>query len=217
MRYARGSRSSPGRAAVRVVGHPRRGWWCTRWVARVAHSRGVPWAGRQRAGPPDRSVRVVCTGPNPGAVNVANTSGCDRIDSGTPLRPPGGAGVEELPHVAGVLIRTRWAGRRPAVAAPDQQHPIRLCLRRVGDPPTGSGAVFDAPAEPHWSGAVPAPGNLLGPPVEVRPPSPADDLFHRVRGKNGPRVPRFGRSARDRTKSTALVGLPLACRVPSDR
>ena len=49
----------------------------------------------------------------------------------------GGAGVKELPHVPGVLIGAGRAHRRPSVPAPDQQHPIRLGLRRVRDPPTG--------------------------------------------------------------------------------
>ena len=45
----------------------------------------------------------------------------------------------------------------------------------VGDLPAGgSGAVFDAAAEPDRPGAVPAPGDLLGPPIEVRPPGPAE-------------------------------------------
>src|SRR5205085_6920751 len=50
--------------------------------------------------------------------------------------------------------------------------------------------MFDAAAESHRAGAVSAPGELLGPPVEVRPTGPADDLLHRVRGKNGCRIHR---------------------------
>src|SRR6476646_7031296 len=49
----------------------------------------------------------------------------------------GGAGVKELPHVPGVLIGAGRAHRRPSVPEPEQQHPIRLGLRRVRDPPTG--------------------------------------------------------------------------------
>ena len=49
-----------------------------------------------------------------------------------------GAGVEQLPHIAGVLIRTRRAHGRPAIATADQQHPIRLAFRRVSDLPAVS-------------------------------------------------------------------------------
>jgi hypothetical protein len=169
------------------------------------HNLGVPCAGRQRAGPPDRSVRVVCTGPNPGAVKGGERQWVRPDRLWDALAATGGTGVEELPHVPGVLIRARRARCRPPVAAPDQQHPIRLGLGRVGNPPAGLVTVLDTAAKPNRAGAVPAPGDLLSPPIEVRPPSPTDDLLHRLRGKNGPRVPRFGRSARDRTKSTALV------------
>ena len=47
------------------------------------------------------------------------------------------AGIEQLPHVTGVLIRTRRAHRRPPVPASDQQHPIRFTVGGVGDPLAG--------------------------------------------------------------------------------
>ena len=47
------------------------------------------------------------------------------------LAATGGTGVEQLPHVAGVLIRAGRAHRCPPVAAPHQQHPIRLAVGRV--------------------------------------------------------------------------------------
>jgi hypothetical protein len=45
--------------------------------------------------------------------------------------------------------------------------------------------VFDAATKPNWTGAVPAPGDLLGPPIKVRPPGPSDDFLHRARGNSG--------------------------------
>ena len=45
------------------------------------------------------------------------------------LTATGGAGVEELPHIAGVLIRAGRAHGRSPVAAPDQQDSIRFGVR----------------------------------------------------------------------------------------
>lgn len=66
-----------------------------------------------------------------------------------------GAGVEQLPHIAGVLIRARRADGHAAVAAADQQYPIRLAFCRINDSPVIARAMFNAAAEPDRPGAGP--------------------------------------------------------------
>ena len=69
-------------------------------------------------------IRRAWTGPNDGAVRVANTHGCAVMVSGMPL-PPARPGADEL---AGVALVHRRAGRADglaAVAAGDVQMPAR--------------------------------------------------------------------------------------------
>ena len=50
--------------------------------------RRSPLRGWQRRDPGRPGFFAVCTGPNDGAVTVANTSGCSATCAGTPLVPP---------------------------------------------------------------------------------------------------------------------------------
>ena len=78
-----------------------------------------------------------------------------------------GARVQQLPHVARVLVRAGRADHRPPVPAPDQQHLVGLGGGRPGlDPAVGVGADEPA-AQPDRPGAVPAAADLPLPRLEV--------------------------------------------------
>ena len=70
-------------------------------------------------------IRRACTGPNEGAVKVANTHGCSATDSGTSL-PPMRPGADELAGVAFVDGRAGRADGLAAVAARGEQHAAGL-------------------------------------------------------------------------------------------
>ena len=71
-------------------------------------------------------MRRACTGPNEGAVRVANTHGCMAIGLGDALAP-GQARADELAGVALVDGGAGRADRFAAVAACDVQHSPGLC------------------------------------------------------------------------------------------
>ena len=95
----------------------------------------------------------------------------------------GGAGVEELPHVAGVLVGAGRADRRAAVPAADEQHPVGFGVGAVA----GAVRPVDESAKPNRSGAVAAASDLVGPPVVVVAAGAAHDLVHgpRPQGRGG--------------------------------
>ncbi len=119
--------------------------------------------GRQGSTLPLRSRRA-WTGPNDGAVKVANTHGCSATDSGTPL-PPIRPDADELAGVALVDGRAGRAGRFTAVAARDVQHVAGFGVGAVGGGRLAGGQVDggDAAAQPDRAGAGVGGGELAFP------------------------------------------------------
>ena len=100
----------------------------------------------------------------------------------------GGAGVEQVPHVALVLVRAGRADRGPAVAAAHVGDPVRLAAGVVGlDQPPARGVGGAAAADPDRAGAVTAAFRLVGPAVEVGPGGAGAHLRHRGRHQIGQR------------------------------
>ena len=135
-------------------------WGQRRWLA----SR----RGRQGSLRPRRSVRVVCTGPKPGAVRVANTHGCAATVLGDAFAA-GQAGADDLAGVVLVDRRAGGAGVLAAVPAGDTQHTAGFGVGVVDDAGLAGGAVdgVDASLEADRAGAVAGGGELGFPAVEV--------------------------------------------------
>ena len=124
--------------------------------------------GRQGSWRPRRSVRVVWTGPKPGAVRVANTHGCAATVLGDALAA-GQAGADDL---AGVVLVDRGAGGADvlaAVPAGDAQHATGFGVGVVDDAgwPVARSMASMRPCEADRAGAVAGGGELGFPAVEV--------------------------------------------------
>ena len=161
---ARRSRSSRRTAAAPAPGRPRRG------VARQVRGRPCSQVGSLPAWGWQRRPwsRRPWTGPNEGAVRVANTSGFSRHRLGHGLAA-GDPGPDQLEHVRGVQPRAGRALAGAAVAAADVGDPEWLLLAAVGRHDLAGGGVdrLRAAAQPDRLGTVPDPGQRLGPGVEV--------------------------------------------------
>ena len=86
----------------------------------------------------------------------------------------GHAGVDELPHVAAVLVRTRRTARLPPVATPHHQRAIGLAGGRVH----GLVAAHDDATQPDRMAARARPANLLQPALALGITRPGDQALH---------------------------------------
>ena len=122
------------------------------------------------------SARVPCTGPNEGAVRVANTSGLSPTVSGTPLPPVTPARIRW--NVSAAYIREQ-DGHTDARRFPHRtcSHPERLALEEYDDStsPVAVSTVWSEPRSRIGSAQYPTRA-AAGPGVEVPRQQPGDDL-----------------------------------------
>ncbi len=105
---------------------------CTRSAVRAGRAcRPSPLRGRHRRVPRWPGFFAACTGPNDGAVRVANTSGCVDDLGRNVLHAARRAGHDHVEDVALVLMRARLTHRATPVPAPQIGDPVRLRRRRV--------------------------------------------------------------------------------------
>ena len=113
--------------AARSLGRRGRGWSCTTAAGRAGRAcRRSPVRGVQRRLPGRPGFFAVWTGPNEGAVRVANTIGCAATVVGHVFHAAGGAGHQHMPDVALVLMGAGRADRRPPVPASHVGHAVRI-------------------------------------------------------------------------------------------
>jgi hypothetical protein len=126
--------------------------------------------------------------------------------SGDALVVAGGPGVDEVPGVAGVGERAGRTHRGAAVAAADQQLPVRLAGRAVPNDLPERGLLDDAALEPDGPGAPAGAFDLLGPTFVVGAAGAGDDLVPRPLGRRLGRRPRPGTRSGSRDEGVRRGG-----------